>query len=42
MYSERMVATAGPGRMVHLEEVLANQGHMPEVAARFAAEQAAH
>ena len=42
MYSETMVATAGPGRMVHLEEVLANQGHMPEVAARFAAEQAAH
>lgn len=41
MYSETMVATAGPGRMVHLEQVLANQGHMPEVAAEWRAAEAA-
>jgi hypothetical protein len=31
-YDERMVSTAGPGRRTHLEQVLANDGHLPELA----------
>ena len=41
MYSQTMVQTAGPERMVHLEQVLAHQGHMPEERAKWRAEQAA-
>ena len=40
MYDEKMLATAGPQRMKHLEQVLANQDHMPAAAARWRAEQA--
>jgi hypothetical protein len=32
LYGEEMVRTAGPERMVHLEQVLANDGHMAELA----------
>ncbi len=38
MYDEKMLATAGPGRRVHLDQVLANQDHMPGEAARWRAE----
>ena len=31
-----MVRTAGPERMVHLEQVLANDGHLAELAASTA------
>lgn len=31
MYGEIMVKTAGPGRRIHLEQVLANEGHLPEL-----------
>jgi hypothetical protein len=41
MYSQTTVQTAGPERMVHLEQVLAHQGHMPEERAKWRAEQAA-
>lgn len=33
-YGETMLATAGPDRLVHLEQVLANQDHLPGLAAR--------
>lgn len=33
-YGEVMVRTASPERMVHLEQILANQDHLPELAAR--------
>lgn len=39
IYSETMVATASAGRMVHLQQVLANQGHLPELVAKLRAEQ---
>jgi hypothetical protein len=29
MYGETMVSTASPDRLVHLEQVLENQGHLP-------------
>jgi Phytanoyl-CoA dioxygenase (PhyH) len=32
LYGEAMLRTAGPERMVHLEQVLANDDHMPELA----------
>ena len=33
MYDEKMLATAGPQRLTHLDQVLANQEHMPALAA---------
>jgi hypothetical protein len=33
-YGPAMLATATPQRMVHLEQVLANQGHLPDLARR--------
>lgn len=39
MYGEKMLATAGPGRRIHLDQVLANQGHMAGEAAQWRAEQ---
>ena len=33
-YGEAMLNTAGPGRMVHLEQVLANDGHLAGLAAQ--------
>ena len=30
-YGEKMVKTAGPGRMQHLEQVMANDGHLAEL-----------
>lgn len=32
VYGEVMVATAGPGRMRHLEQVMENDGHLAELA----------
>lgn len=37
LYGEAMLRTAGPERMVHLEQVLANDGHMPELARQYRA-----
>lgn len=37
LYGEAMVRTAGPERMVHLEQVLANDGHMAELARQYRA-----
>ena len=37
MYDEIMLATAGPRRQTHLEQVLAHQGHMPEELVKFRA-----
>jgi hypothetical protein len=34
MYGEKMVATAGPGRMRHLEQGMAHDGHLVELAAK--------
>lgn len=34
LYGETMVATATPGRMVHLEQGMANDGHLAELAAK--------
>lgn len=34
VYGEAMLETAGPQRMVHLEQALAHQSHLPEEAAR--------
>ena len=31
-YGEAMMRTAGPSRMVHLEQRMANDGHMAELA----------
>ncbi len=31
VYGEKMVKTAGPGRMQHLEQVMANDGHLAEM-----------
>jgi ectoine hydroxylase-related dioxygenase (phytanoyl-CoA dioxygenase family) len=31
-YGETLLRTASPARMVHLEQVLANEGHLPELA----------
>ena len=31
-YGEKMVASAGPERMVHLEQPIANDGHLAELA----------
>ena len=39
MYGEKML-TAGPGRRVHLDQVLANQEHMAGEAVQWRAEQA--
>lgn len=39
-YGEKMVETAGPGRMVHLEQVLENDGHLAELTARARRERA--
>ena len=33
-YGEKMIATAGPGRMLHLEQHLANDDHLAELAAQ--------
>ena len=33
-----MVRTAGPERMVHLEQILANDGHLAELSRRQRAE----
>lgn len=33
-YGEKMTATAGPGRMVHLEQHMANDDHLAELAAK--------
>ena len=38
LYGEKMMATATPGRMVHLEQVRANDGHLAELAAQSRAE----
>jgi hypothetical protein len=35
LYGEAMLRTAGPERMVHLEQVLANDDHMPELAREY-------
>jgi len=37
-YGEKMVATAGPERMKHLEQVMAHDGHLAELAAKARAE----
>ncbi len=37
MYDDRMLATAGPRRRTHLEQVLAHQGHMPGELAKLRA-----
>ena len=34
LYGEKMVATASPQRMVHLEQAMAHDGHLAELAAR--------
>jgi hypothetical protein len=39
MYDEKMLVTAGPQRMKHLEQVLANQDHMAVEAAEWRAKQ---
>lgn len=39
-YGEKMVATAGPERMKHLEQIMANDGHLAELAAKARAEMA--
>ena len=38
VYGEAMVRTAGPERMVHLEQILANDGHLAELSRRQRAE----
>lgn len=38
LYGEVMMATAGPGRMVHLEQGCANDGHLAELATKAQAE----
>jgi hypothetical protein len=38
IYGEKMVATAGPDRMRHLEQVRAHDGHLAELAAKCRAE----
>ena len=38
LYGETMVATAGPERRIHLEQGLAHDGHLAELAARARAE----
>lgn len=38
LYGERMMATAEAGRMVHLEQGMANDGHLGELAAKARAE----
>jgi hypothetical protein len=38
LYGETMMATAGAGRMVHLEQGMANDGHLAELAAKARAE----
>ena len=37
-YGDDVVETAGPGRMVHLEQRLATAGHLPELAAKTRSE----
>ena len=38
VYGEAMVRTAGPERMVHLEQIMANDGHLAELSRRKRAE----
>ena len=38
VYGEAMLKSAGPGRMRHLEQVLANQDHLPELTRKARAE----
>ena len=38
MYGEKMIASAGAGRMVHLEQARANDGHLAELSAAARAE----
>ena len=38
VYGEAMIRTAGPERMVHLEQMLANDGHLAELSRRRRAE----
>jgi len=38
VYGEAMLSSAGPGRMRHLEQVLANQDHLPELTRKARAE----
>ena len=38
MYGEKMMASAGDGRMVHLEQARANDGHLAELSAAARAE----
>lgn len=38
LYGDTMIATAGPQRRVHLEQVCANDGHLAELAAKARAE----
>ncbi len=40
LHGEKMVRTAGPERMRHLEQILANDGHMAELARKKRAEMA--
>lgn len=40
VYGEKMMATAGPERMKHLEQVMAHDGHLAELAAKARAEMA--
>lgn len=39
-YGEKMMATAGPRRMVHLEQIMANDGHLAALAAKAREEMA--
>ncbi len=39
-YGEKMVATASEGRMVHLEQIMANDGHLAELSAKARTEMA--
>ena len=38
LYGEKMMASAGPGRMIHLEQGCANDGHLAELSAAARAE----
>ena len=37
-YGEKMVTTASPRRMVHLEQLMANDGHLAALSAKLRAE----
>lgn len=37
-YGDKMMMTAGPGRMVHLQQLMANDGHLAALAAKARAQ----